>query len=195
MAGDYSMPITDLLVYRVATTSDAESLAALINDSYRSEVSKQGWTDENGLIFGPRTNENQLFNMINDGKSVFLIFSGGVDHVLKGCINVRHEAETKTANLGMFAVRPDLQNRGYGKFILSTAENYAISNWKVQKFELCVFIQRTELISYYNRRGYIDTGRRQPLRQHQMELGTILRDDLEMCTMNKFVKTDDNKTV
>src|ERR1700722_839243 len=100
--------------------------------------------------------------MINSGKYVILIFFGEVDQILKGCINLQHQTETKTAYLGMFAVRPDLQARGYGKFILSVAENYAISNWNVAYIEMGVLIQRPELVSYYNRRGYIDTGRHQP---------------------------------
>ena len=53
---------------------------------------------------------------------------------------------------------PDFQSRGYGKFILSVAENYAVNIWDVEYAELNVMIQRPELMSYYNRRGYIDTG-------------------------------------
>jgi ribosomal protein S18 acetylase RimI-like enzyme len=96
----------------------------------------------------------------------------------------------------MFAVRPDLQARGYGKFILSVAENYAISNWNVEYIELGVLIQRPELVSYYNRRGYIDTGRRQLFSELPIDSGIIiLRDDLEVCTMRKSVKNDEKKTI
>jgi ribosomal protein S18 acetylase RimI-like enzyme len=86
----------------------------------------------------------------------------------------------------MLAVRPDLQTRGYGKFILSVGEQYAISKWNVDYMEISVIRQRTELIGYYNRRGYTDTGHRQPF--HPSTFCYPKRDDLELCTMRKCVK-------
>ena len=42
---------SDPLVYRVATKADCDSLVTLINSSYRGELSRQGWTNENKLLF------------------------------------------------------------------------------------------------------------------------------------------------
>jgi ribosomal protein S18 acetylase RimI-like enzyme len=193
---DHTTPTSDSLSHRVAITSDCESLATLVNNSYRSEVSHQGWTNENDIILGARTNKDSLFDMIDSGKYVFLVFFGEVDQILKGCVYLQHQPETKSALLGMFAVRPDLQARGYGKHILSVTENYAISNWNVDYIEMRVLSQRSELIAYYNRRGYNETGQRRPFRQQHMTLGTILlRDNLELCTLIKCVKSDEKKTI
>lgn len=95
--------------------------------------------------------------MIDSNKYEFLLFFGAVDSNLKECINLSFDPETKTAEIGMFAVRSDLQARGYGKFILSVAENYAVDNWNAEYMELNTIVQKPELLGYYIRRGYVDT--------------------------------------
>jgi hypothetical protein len=92
-------------------------------------------------------------------------------------------------------VRPDLQARGYGKFILSTVENYAVNNWNVECIELTAILERPELITYYSRRGYMDTGQRHPFPKLQLDPGCTMRDDLQVCTMRKYVKKNQEKTV
>jgi GNAT superfamily N-acetyltransferase len=144
---------------------------------------------------GPRTNTEKMFDMIAGGKNVFLMFFGEADHILKGCINLVHKPESKTAWLSMFAVRPDLQARGYGKFILSVVENYAVSNWNVEYMQLNVLIQRPELIAYYSSRGYIDTGHHETFPIQQLKSGGVSRYDLERCTMRKSVKKNEKKII
>jgi N-acetylglutamate synthase-like GNAT family acetyltransferase len=181
----------DSLVYRVATKADCDSLVTLINSSYRGELAHQGWTNENKLVSGSRTNTEVVFDMITGGKYLFLVFFGEADDVLKGCINLLHKPESKSACLNTFAMHPNLQARGYGKYILSVAENSAVSNWNVEYTELNVLIQRPELVAYYNRRGYIDTGHHETFSIEQFKSGGALRYDLERCTMRKCVKKNE----
>ncbi|CAF1302340.1 unnamed protein product [Rotaria sordida] len=75
----------------------------------------------------------------------------------------------------MLTVRPDLQTRGYGKFILSMAENYAVNKWNIDDIDMTVLIQRPELIEYYKRRGYIDTGQREPYPMHGNKYAQMAR--------------------
>ncbi|CAF0864103.1 unnamed protein product [Adineta steineri] len=178
----------DSLTYRVATTSDCDLLVPLINNAYRGLLSYQGWTNETELVPVSRTNPNNLLNLINTDGNIILMFFGENDQILKGCISLLHQTESKSARIGLFSVRPDLQARGYGKFILSTAENYALNNWNVEYIELSALIQRPELIAYYSRRGYIDTGKRQPFIITTVPSECTMRDDLELCTMVKYVK-------
>jgi ribosomal protein S18 acetylase RimI-like enzyme len=186
---DQEMNASDLLISRLATTADCESLAVLINNSYRSELACQGWTNENDLIDGLRTNVDDLQKIINATKSIILIFFDQTKQILIGCIHLQDKSEIKTAYLGMLAVRPDLQGRGYGKFILSVAENYARRKYNVDYIELTVLIERRELIAYYNRRGYTETGQHRSF--HPSSICHPKRDDLQICTMRKFVKMDE----
>ena len=184
------MNSSDPLTHRTATEADCESLATLINISYRGELANQGWTNENSLVGGLRTNTNVLSTMINSGKYKFLAFFDKTDLTLKGCVYLQHKPETKTAYLGMLSVRPDVQGKGYGKFILSTAEKYAVSDWNVDYIEMRVFVQRSELLAYYFRRGYNVTDLREPFLPN--EDAHLIRDDLEFCTLRKCMKTSED---
>jgi len=179
------MNASDMLIYRVATVDDCDSLANLINISYRNEPTCQGWTNENELISGLRTNSDTLRSIINSDESLILVFFDEIEKMLIGCVHLQHKSEIKTAYLGMLTVRPDLQTKGYGKFILFTGERYATTKWNIDYIELTVIIQRTELIDFYNRRGYIDTGQRLPFPSTQFHHPK--RDDLELCIMRKFI--------
>jgi hypothetical protein len=41
---------SDPLACRIATTADCDSLATLINSSYRGELAHQSWTNENDIV-------------------------------------------------------------------------------------------------------------------------------------------------
>lgn len=185
------------LIHRVATNDDADALATLINASYRGEQSKQGWTNENEIVSGLRTTQQKMLEMINDDQRIVLAFFGETDDILKGCICLLHEPILKTVTLSAFAVRPDLQARGYGKFILTTGENFALDRWNVEHFELKVMLQRPELVAFYNRRGYTDTGQRETFPLELLKSGGALRYDLERCTMRKSIirKGEDPQTI
>ncbi|UJR19721.1 hypothetical protein I4U23_022855 [Adineta vaga] len=179
------------LTYRVATTLDCDSLVMLVNNSYRGEMARQGWTNENEFIDGQRTTVDAMFKIINSSDSVILIFFDEADKVLKGCVHLQHKSAVKMAYIGMLTVRPDLQRKGYGKMILSSAEKYAINEWNVDYIEITVVLLRTELISFYNRRGYHDIGKREPFPPY--EFGIPKRNDLEFCTMRKCVTPNAEK--
>jgi len=58
----------------------------------------------------------------------------------------------------MLATEPSLQAQGLGKKMLSHAEQYAMAHFKAKVFRMSVLSSRTELIAYYERRGYARTG-------------------------------------
>ena len=184
---------SDWLTYRVATGSDCASLVELVNCSYYGELACQGWTNVNALVDGHRTNIDALYDIINTTESVILIFFDKVKQVQIGCASVQRKQDIKIAEIGMLAVRPDFQKRGYGKMILSVVEKYAIDQWNVDYIEMTVVIQRSELIAYYNRRGYTDTGQREPFPPD--EFGRPKRNDLEFCTLRKCVKVVGEKLI
>jgi len=63
-----------LLNYRAATLSDCRSLSLLVNSSYRGELSRQGWTTEDALLEGQRTDIETLVDMITENNAIFLVF-------------------------------------------------------------------------------------------------------------------------
>ncbi len=142
----------------IATSTDVKELTALINNCYRGDVSRKGWTTEADLLDGIRIDEKTLLEYINEPNSEILLYRDD-DKAVIGSVYLK-QLEVHMY-LGMLTVRPDRQASGLGKAILRTAEQRAAKAGS-KKIIMTVIASRTELIDWYKRRGYSDTGERQP---------------------------------
>jgi len=141
----------------VATAIDIPSITTLLNGAYRGEGSRQGWTTEAHLIAGNvRINEVHLLHIMQQPESIVLKFTNNAGHII-GCVNLqRHD---KKIYLGLLSVYPQLQGGGVGKQLLKAAEEYA-QQQQCDSIYMTVISVRTELIDWYKRNGYHDTGER-----------------------------------
>ncbi len=137
-----------------AEKQDAGQIAALVNSAYRGESSKQGWTTEADLLAGLRTDTEEILRLISSDDSMFLLCKAEAE--LIGSVHLQKQAEQVC--LGMLAVNPSLQGRGIGKHLLLAAEQAAQQIWAVNKSVMTVISCRTELLAFYQRRGYRRTG-------------------------------------
>ena len=97
--------------------------------------------------------------MIADpAQRVIVAESGGA---LAGSVTISDRGRG-TAYLGMLAVSPDAQARGVGRALIARAEAEAAASFAATTMEMTVISRRTELIAWYERRGYRDTGERRP---------------------------------
>ena len=143
----------------VATIADAAAITLLLNSAYRGESSKQGWTTEAHLIAGNvRTNENAVQELMQQNGSIMLKYTNEQQRIT-GCVNLQQHADK--IYLGMLSVAPQLQGAGTGKQLLKAAEEYALQQQCVAVY-MTVISLRTELINWYQRHGYTDTGERKP---------------------------------
>jgi ribosomal protein S18 acetylase RimI-like enzyme len=149
----------DSLVVRPATIRDLPVLHALIESAYRGETAKTGWTHEADLLEGPRTDLATLSAAISDPDEVLLAFWDSVRVI--GCVQITRRSPI-LGYLGLVTVDPLRQAGGLGKMILQAAEEEAQSRFSSQAIELSVVHKRTELIAYYERRGYQRTGEERP---------------------------------
>lgn len=144
---------------RFATGTDADTLMELINKSYRGEESKKGWTTEALLIEGDtRADKTMIRETLERPGSVFLVYQNP-NGKLAACVNLQKINER--IYLGMFSVSPELQGQGIGKSILSASESFA-AHMNCRSVYMSVISLRTELIDWYKRHGYSDTGERIP---------------------------------
>lgn len=151
---------TSPLAYRPATPADCEAAAALINSAYRGESSKAGWTTEEHLLEGKRTDAEGLRELIaKPGNTLLLAFEA--DGRLVGTVQLESRPRS-TCYLGMFTVLPTSQARGYGKAFLAEAERFARDRYGSSEMEMAVITVRHELLAWYERRGYKRTGKRIP---------------------------------
>jgi len=160
---------------------DLQALSDLVNSAYRGESSEKGWTTEASLLGGQRTDPLTLQESLLDPQAVILVYE--LEGVLQGCVLLRQE--TGYGYLGMLTIRPDLQAGGLGKKLISYAENYVQEKWKLKKIQMTVIKQRVELIAWYERRGYKDTGRREAFPYGDPKFGLPKRDDLEFVVLDK----------
>lgn len=140
-----------------ATLEDISEIEILINSAYRGESSKKGWTTEADILEGIRIDKKELTDIILDSKST--IFKYQENDQILGCVLL--VAKENKLYLGLLCVNPELQNSGIGKKILQFANDYAIQNC-FPKIVMTVILDRVELISWYNRHGYVDSGKREP---------------------------------
>ncbi len=139
----------------IVTEKDYPAIVQLVNNAYRGEASKEGWTTEAWIVGGEkRTNENHLAGLLQQQGAVMLqVHSDGGD--LLGCVFLRHDEEG--LYLGMLSVWPQLQTKGVGKTLMYLAEEHA-HHLGVSRIYMHVITARTELLDWYYRRGYVSTG-------------------------------------
>lgn len=132
---------------RLATSADISELSLLMNTAYRGQG---GWTTESGFIQGQRIQSDQLSHLLNS-KS-FQLFVLEDENKLLGCIGIT--LRQHIAEIDSFAVAPAMQNLGYGKQLLNFAESHIFEIFKKKVIQMSVLNVRTELLAYYQRRGY-----------------------------------------
>jgi ribosomal protein S18 acetylase RimI-like enzyme len=164
-----------------ATVKDVKSLNTLINSAYRGESSKKGWTTEANILEGLRTTEEELSETIRNSKNTILKFTQN-DQIIGSVLLVEKEQQLY---LGMLTVSPDVQNNGVGKKLLQQAEIHAKGSG-LPKITMTVISVRTELIAWYKRNGYADTGAREPFPISDVYI-PITEEPLEFIVMEKRI--------
>ncbi|GFZ95378.1 GNAT family N-acetyltransferase [Dyella caseinilytica] len=168
-------------IFRLAVSADVEAIVALVESAYRGESGLRGWTTETHLLDGRRTDASLVAELLNapDG-AVLLALEGDV---LLACCHI--EKHGQSAYFGMFAVSPARQNAGLGKQVLAEAERYARDVWQCAAMHMKVIDARSELIAWYERRGYRRTGEYSPFPYGNERFGIPRRDDLRFELMIK----------
>lgn len=86
------------------------------------------------------------------------------------------------AYLGMLGVSPLAQATGLGRTLLAAAEAEATARFGTQWMEMTVIAIRRELVAWYERRGYRQTGERRPFPEDVPG-----RDELEMVVLERVL--------
>lgn len=162
-----------------ATLQDIPALTTLINSAYRGETSKKGWTTEAHLLEGKRTDEQEMKQIFEEPKNTILKFTEN-DKIIGSVLLVEKGHQLY---LGMLTVSPELQNSGIGKKLLAEAENHAKS-LGLTSIIMTVISVREELIAWYKRHGYADTGEREAFPESGIHV-TVSEEPLEFIFLEK----------
>lgn len=138
-----------------ATLKDVPELIDLINNAYRGEHSRKGWTSEADILDGERINKKMLEDLFKHNSATILKYTAGSDAIITGTVYL--EIRNEALYLGMLTVSPELQGQGIGKVLLNAGETFAQQH-SCKKVVMSVIKSRKELISWYERHGYRFTG-------------------------------------
>ncbi len=167
---------------RPAVIEDIPELVSLVNNAYRGEASKKGWTTEADLLDGIRTDEASLYIILNKPSAVILKYSNEKNEIT-GCVYL--EKNNDELYLGMLSVSPEAQAQGIGKQLMKASEEYAQQH-RLKAVVMTVISVRTELIAWYERRGYNQTGQIEPFPEDE-KVG-VPTQPLQFIVLKKLLK-------
>ncbi|MFB9240018.1 GNAT family N-acetyltransferase [Plantactinospora siamensis] len=171
------------ITVRAAEPADLDPLVDLVEAAYRGERSRVGWTHEADLLAGQRVDAEMVGAALAHPHGVVLVAEDGAGIV--GCCQLEHRDDH--TYFGMFAISPDRQRGGLGRALLAEAERYARDVWDAAELRMTVIRQRTDLIAWYERRGYSRTGETSPFPYGDERFGVPLRPDLEFETLTRKI--------
>lgn len=163
-----------------ATLSDAAELTALVNSAYRGASSQQGWTSEAHLLDGIRIDGPTMAGYLQADDTTILKYTDN-DGKIIACVYLQKQRGNRLY-LGMLTVSPMLQANGIGRQLLLEAEAWATKLGCKSVF-MTVITTRFELIGWYKRRGYTDTGKREPF--HDTKRFGIPKEYIELMVLEK----------
>ncbi|MBB3953173.1 GNAT family N-acetyltransferase [Novosphingobium sediminicola] len=156
---------------RLALHDDLPALHALVESAYRGDSARGGWTHEADLLEGQRTSQAELAQALDEANNRVLVMH--CDGALIGTVTVTRRADG-IAYMGMLCVDPALQAGGMGRTLIAAAEEQARRDFGATIMEMTVVAPRTELIAYYERRGYAQTGEIRPFPLPQFDHLTMV---------------------
>lgn len=147
------------VTYRIAGPADAPAVRALIESGYRGDSARKGWSNEADLLDGDRTTPEEVAAMIAAPEKRVLLAER--DGALVGTVTIT-DLGGGLAYMGLLCIDPDLQAGGLGRALVNEVEKLAAREFGATRMELIVVDARTELIAWYERRGYVRTGELRP---------------------------------
>ena len=170
--------------FRNAESGDIAAIVALVESAYRGDASRAGWTTEADLLDGQRTDADEISALIaRPGSRIVLAEAGDGEAALLACCHI--ERHDDVCHFGMFSVLAPYQRSGLGRRMLAHAESIARDEWRCHEMRMHVIDVRTELMAWYERRGYRRTGVHAPFPYGDARFGLPKRPDLRFELMVK----------
>jgi ribosomal protein S18 acetylase RimI-like enzyme len=169
-----------------AVEADFPAIIEVVNAAYRGTGAVESWNIESGILEGTRLTDSLLRgDLAAKPEAHLLVHRDAAGGAILGTVWLE-PAEDGAWYLGLFTVRPALQNRQIGRAFLSAAEDFAKEHG-AQRIKMSVLSVRETLIAWYERRGYQRTGKMEPFPYGDDRFGKPLRDDLEFAVLEKVL--------
>ncbi|KAI9001610.1 acyl-CoA N-acyltransferase [Gaertneriomyces semiglobifer] len=156
-------PSVDLTAHpnvRLGAPADIEELLPIINHAYRNPA---GWTNESHLVEGARALKDDLLPLMDESatpSTAVLVYTSPSEtggECLLGCINISMTSP-QVGYFGLLAVSQAHQSQGIGRRLLTAAFD-VLKQWGADKCEITVLIDRDQIMQWYERHGFVKTGK------------------------------------
>jgi ribosomal protein S18 acetylase RimI-like enzyme len=157
------------LFYRPATIDQAPLIQSLITNGFRASDTRANWTGDSTRILNETfsiplsaietaiTSDTGMFMLVFTNTTTTTTISSQEEEIV-GCFNLAQKSASK-ASIAWFVIAHNFQQVGVGRRVLAYAEKYARTIMSdVEVLELNALSSREELISWYERCGYVRTG-------------------------------------
>jgi GNAT superfamily N-acetyltransferase len=128
---------------RLATLADRDRIIAIVNAAFSVE----------DFLEVPRTDETEITQLMQKG--TFLIAE---DAARRLSASIYCELRGDRGYFGMLAVDPGQQGLGLGRVLVEAAESHCRERG-CGHMDIAVLSPRPELVPFYNKLGYLETGR------------------------------------
>jgi ribosomal protein S18 acetylase RimI-like enzyme len=145
---------------RAAILADVDVLLEIVHSAYRGGVATVAWKNENHIVQGPRIKKLEMEQIIQSSDASIRVADLGNGEI-GGCALVDKRGDG-VVHIGMIAVDPGKQNLGLGKLLIKDAEEHACKNFNATTANMYVLNGRPELMAWYKRLGYAETGNTEP---------------------------------
>lgn len=170
------------LELRPAREPDYPAIIALTNRAYRVPAGQAAWKVET-VVGSQRIDEALLREDLALNPDARLLIAGDGAHDHLGHVRL-DPGPDGTWFLAMLTIDPDRQDGGLGRQLLEASESYGRDHG-ARRVQMTVIRQRTELIAWYERRGYARTGQTKPFPYGDKRFGDPTRDDLVFEVLEK----------
>ena len=172
------------MLFEHAHESDYPAIIDLVNAAYRGHGAVESWNIESGIIEGTRLTDSLLRqDLASKPHAHFLLHRDPESGAIIGTVWLE-PVDQDAWYLGLFTIDPALQKQHLGRSLLSAAEDFAKAHG-ARLMRMGVLNVREALIAWYQRRGYLLTGKTEPYPYGDKRFGTPLRDDLEFVILEK----------
>lgn len=173
---------TNLIELNRATIENSQAIMKLVNDAYSSKDQDRSWTNESKVVVGERITLDGMNELLNSDDVAVVVAKYG--ETIIGTVTLLHEIEY--SKLNMLAVDPAYQQYGVGKLLISYSEIFLREKYGSKKIKIDVVSTRTELISFYERRGFVNCSTPYPY-PADLVIAKPIEKNLAVCVLEKII--------
>ncbi|KAH9901793.1 putative N-acetyltransferase, GNAT family [Xylariomycetidae sp. FL2044] len=175
------------LHFRVANPDDAPQIQSLVQSAFRAEDTREAWTADMalGATFTVSVADiSKVIALPRDSGAILIAFASpypSPSHSPSSSEQQQQQQKSPIASVEVHRRPPDLaricmlavdqrhQQAGVGRRVLAHAEQFCAREWGVRRMGLNAVSTRKQLIRWYARCGYKDTGTTSPFPRERFD--------------------------